>query len=151
MRATSCSLTAPPFKKQDRFDPCDETICWLIFSRSRLQTAWDVFLPCSHLAPLLLCSPAKCPRAAPWRRFTWMGSPRPLVWWRWDGTQSWASALWRAARNRLWSALSRQVGVILCWLVIVSFLRLTQGVILAVALFPSVILNGVTKHASTCF
>ncbi len=64
----------------------------------------------SHRVPPLLYFPAKCPRAAPWRRFTWMGSPPPLVWWRWDGTRSWASASWRAVRNRWWSVLSRQVG-----------------------------------------
>lgn len=72
--------------------------------------------PLGHHVPPLLYFPAKCPRAAPWRRFTWMGSPPPLAWWRWEGTQSWVSALWRAVRNRWWSALSRQVGVVLCWL-----------------------------------
>lgn len=74
----------------------------------------------SHHAPPLLYFTVKCPRAAPWRRFTWTEPHLPHAWWKWDGTQSWASALWRAARNRWWSALSRQVGVksfksYICW------------------------------------
>lgn len=71
----------------------------------------EMWTSLGHHDPPLLCFPAKCPRAAPWRRFTWMGSPLPLAWWKWDGTQCWASALWREARNRWWSALSRQVGL----------------------------------------
>lgn len=127
----------PSFNKQDRFDPGNsnwahyllllKTICWLIFTSLWISVSaklyvnqgqselYDYFF--CHIEMLVvtmfllfLCFPAKCLRAAPWRRSTWMGSPPPLAWWRWDGTRSWASASWRAARNRWWSALSRQVG-----------------------------------------
>lgn len=72
------------------------------------QKTFSVFL--FFLIPAL-CFPAKGLRAALWRRSTWTGSPLPLGWWKCGGTRSWASALWRAVRNRWWSAPSHQVGV----------------------------------------
>lgn len=99
-------------------------LCWHILCPSGLgskarklseskpnQALWFSFFSCFFFwKPLtLLHFPAKCRRAAPWKRFIWMGSPLPLAWWKWDGILSSASALWRGVRNQWWYALSHQV------------------------------------------
>lgn len=79
---------------------------------------WELFTPLM-MSGLLFASlkrlslfllPAKDPKAAPWKRSTWMECPLLPVWWRCGETPSWVLALWLAVRNLWWSALSHQVG-----------------------------------------